>query len=89
MNGTNRTLETTERLIRERFPGHFGESYRIDRIEGSSFDRKDREVNYITVYLAPGSPPLTSPHYPVGVAPNSPTAARVPATTPLPCSPQP
>lgn len=58
MNGTNRTLETTERLIRERFPGHFGESYRIDRIEGSSFDRKDREVNYITVYLAPGSPPL-------------------------------
>ena len=41
MNGTNRTLETAERLIRERFPGHFGDSYRIDRIEGSSFDRKD------------------------------------------------
>ena len=44
MNGTNRTLQTAERLIRERFPRHFG--------------RKDREINYITVYLAPGSPAL-------------------------------
>ena len=58
MNGTNRTLQTAERLIRHRFTEHFGESYRIDHIEGSSFDRKGHEVNYITVYLAPGSPPL-------------------------------
>ena len=58
MNGTNRTLQTAERLIRERFPGHFGDSYRIDRIVGSSFGRNDREINYITVYLAPGGPAL-------------------------------
>ena len=58
MNGTNRTLQTAERLIRERFPEHFGDSYRIDRIVGSSFGRKDREINYITVYLAPGGPAL-------------------------------
>ena len=58
MNGTNRTLQTAERLIRERFPGHFGDRYRIDHIVGSSFGRKDREINYITVYLAPGGPAL-------------------------------
>ena len=58
MNETNRTLETAERLIREWFPGHFGGCYRIDRIVGSSFARNDREVNYITVYLAQGGPPL-------------------------------
>ena len=58
MNETNRTLQTTERLIRERFPEHFGDSYRIDHIVGSSFSRKHREINYITVYLATGSPAL-------------------------------
>ena len=58
MNETNFTLETTERLIREQFPKHFGDRYRIDRIVGSSFRHEDREVNYITVYLAPGGPPL-------------------------------
>ena len=56
MNGTNRTLQTAERLIRERFPKHFGDSYRIDHMVSSSFRRKDREINYITVYLTPGSP---------------------------------
>ena len=58
MNETNCTLQTAERLIRERFHGHFGDRYCIDRIVGSSFGRKDREINYITVYLAPGGPPL-------------------------------
>ena len=58
MNDTNRTLKIAEQLIRERFPQHFGDHYRIDRIVGSSFDRKQREINYITVYLAPGGPPL-------------------------------
>ena len=57
-NETNRTLQTAERLIRERFPGHFGDSYRIDHMVSSSFGRKDREINYITVYLTPGGPPL-------------------------------
>lgn len=55
---TNPTLRTTERLIRERFPEHFGNHRHIDRIESSSFDRKGRDVNYIAVYLAPGGPPL-------------------------------
>lgn len=58
MNENNRTLQTAEQLIRQRFPGHFGDRNRIDRIVGSSFARNDREVNYITVYLAPGGPPL-------------------------------
>ena len=58
MNETNRTLKTAEQLIRERFAGHFGDRYHIDRIVSSSFGRKDREVNYITVYLAPEGPPL-------------------------------
>ena len=58
MNETNRTLQTAERLIRERFPEHFGDGCHIDRIDGSSFRRKDHEINYITVYLAPGSPTL-------------------------------
>ena len=58
MNETNRTLQTAERLIRERFPRHFDDRYRIDRIVGSSFGREDCEINYITVYLTPGGPPL-------------------------------
>ena len=58
MNEDNHTLQTAERLIREWFPRKFGDRYRIDRIVGSSFGRNDREVNYITVYLAPGGPPL-------------------------------
>ena len=58
MNETNRTLQTVERLIRARFRKHFGDRYRIDSIVGSSFSRKHREVHYITVYLAPGGPPL-------------------------------
>ena len=58
MNETNRTLKTAEQLIRELFSEHFGDCYHIDRIVSSSFGRKDREVNYITVYLAPDGPPL-------------------------------
>ena len=58
MNETNRTIKTTEYLIRERFPQHFGDRHRIERIVSSSFSRKEREVNYITVYLAPDGPPL-------------------------------
>ena len=58
MNETNRTLATAERLIRARFHKHFGDRYCIDSIVGSSFSRKDREINYITVYLSPGGPPL-------------------------------
>ena len=58
MNETNRTLQTVERLIRARFHKQFGDRYRIDSIVGSSFDRRDREVGYITVYLTPGGPPL-------------------------------
>ena len=58
MNENNLSLQTAEQLIRQRFPKHFGDGYRIDRIVGSSFGRNGREVNYITVYLAPGGPPL-------------------------------
>ena len=58
MNQTNHALATAEQLIRARFDKHFGDRYRIDSIVGSSFSRKEREVNYITVYLAPGGPPL-------------------------------
>ena len=58
MNETNRTLNAAEQLIRERFPGYFGDRYRIDRIVSSSFGHKNREINYITVYLDPDSPPL-------------------------------
>ena len=43
MSETNRTLQTAERLIRERFPEHFGDSYRIDRIVGSSFGARPRD----------------------------------------------
>ena len=58
MNERNYTLQTAEQLIRQCFPGEFGERYSIDHIVGSSFARNGREVNYITVYLAPGGPPL-------------------------------
>ena len=58
MNQTNHALATAEQLIRARFDKHFGDRYRIDSIVGSSFSRKEREVNYITVYLSPGGPPL-------------------------------
>ena len=58
MSETNRALQTAERLIRARFRKHFGDRYCIASIVGSSFDRKGRAVNYITVYLAPGGPPL-------------------------------
>lgn len=58
MNETSRTLQTIERLLRARFHKQFGDRYRIDSIVGSSFNRKDREVNYITVYLTPGGPLL-------------------------------
>lgn len=58
MSETNYTLVNAERLIRARFQKQFGDRYRIDSIVGSSFDRKDRQINYITVYLEPGGPPL-------------------------------
>lgn len=58
MNETNRTLKIAEKLIRERFPEYFGDSYHIDRIVSSFFRRKARDVNYITVYLASNGPPL-------------------------------
>ena len=58
MNQTNSTLKTAERLIQERFPGHFGDGYSIEKIVGSSFTRKGHDVHYITVHLAPGCPPL-------------------------------
>ena len=58
MNERNHTIQTAEQLIRRCFPEHFGDRYRIDRIVGSSFVRNGREINYITVYLAPGGPPL-------------------------------
>ena len=58
MNQTHSTLKTAEHLIQERFPGHFGDSYGIDKIVGSSFTRKGHDVHYITVHLAPGGPPL-------------------------------
>lgn len=58
MNDANATLDTAERLIREQFPEHFGTRHSIDRIVGSSFSHENREVNYITVHLAPGGPPL-------------------------------
>ncbi len=58
MSKTNSTLATAEQLIRARFDKHFGDRYRIDSIVGSSFSRKEHEVNYITVYLSPGGPPL-------------------------------
>ena len=58
MNETNHTLKTTERLIHERFPAHFGDRYHIDRIQSSFFHRNGREINYITVYVGPPGPPL-------------------------------
>ena len=58
MTEIKHTLQTVEELIRARFHKHFGDRYSIDSILGSSFHRKEREVNYITVYLAPGGPPL-------------------------------
>ena len=58
MSETNHTLKITEELIRKRFPRRFGDRYSIDRIVSSSFNRNDREINYITVYLEPGGPPL-------------------------------
>ena len=61
MKETSRTLQTIERLLRARFHKQFGDRYRIDSIVGSSFNRKDREVNYITVYLAPGCPTTGPP----------------------------
>ena len=58
MDEGNHTLQTAERLIRLWFPRQFGDRYHIDRIVSSCFGRYDREVHYITVYLAPGGPPL-------------------------------
>ena len=58
MDEGNHTLQTAERLIRHWFPRQFGDRYHIERIVSSSFGHNDREVHYITVYLAPGGPPL-------------------------------
>ena len=58
MDEGNHTLHIAERLIHHWFPRQFGDRYRIERIVSSSFDHNDREVYYITVYLAPGGPPL-------------------------------
>ena len=61
MNETSRTLQTIERLIRARFHKQFGDRHRIDSIVGSSFDRKGREVNYITVLSHPWRPTTGPP----------------------------
>ena len=58
MNETNRTLKSAEQLTRKRFPEYFGDSHCIDRIVSNTFRRKVREINYITVCLAPDGPPL-------------------------------
>ena len=58
MNERSYTIQTAEKLIRQCFSGHFGDRHHIDSIVSSSFARDGREVNYITVYLAPGGPPL-------------------------------
>ena len=58
MYETNRTLKIVERTIREQFSEYFGDRYRIDCIESSFFVRKGREVNYMTVYIESGGPPL-------------------------------
>ena len=58
MNTGNATLKTAEEIIRKRFAAHFGKDYHIQHIESSTFQRNNRNVNYMTVYLRPDSPPL-------------------------------
>ena len=55
---TNRALQVTEAIIRKELPGYLGEGFRISHIESTSMRRKKRDVNYMTVYLEPGHPPL-------------------------------
>ena len=57
MNTGNATLKTAEEIIRKRFAEHFGKDYHIQSIESSSFQRNNRNVNYIKVYLVSDSPP--------------------------------
>ena len=58
MSRTNRALQVTEEIIRKELPGHLGEGFRISHIESTFIRRKKRNVNYMTVYLEPGHPPL-------------------------------
>ena len=58
MPRTNRALQVTEEIIRKDLPGHLGEGFRISHIESTSIRRSKRDVNYMTVYLEPGHPPL-------------------------------
>ena len=58
MSRTNRALQVTEEIIRKELPGHLGEGFHISHIESTFIRRKKRDVNYMTVYLEPGHPPL-------------------------------
>ena len=50
--------QVTEEIIRKELPGHLGEGFHISHIESTFMRRKKRDVNYMTVYLEPGHPPL-------------------------------
>ena len=58
MPRTNRALQATEELIHKNLPQAFGAGFRISHIESTSLQRSKRDVNYMTVYLEPGHPPL-------------------------------
>ena len=58
MPRTNRALQVTEEIIRKELPGYLGEGFHISHIESTSIRRSKRDVNYMTVYLEPGHPPL-------------------------------
>ena len=60
MPRTNRALQVTEEIIRKELPGHLGEGFHISHIESTFMRRKKRDVNYMTVYLEPGHPPLAA-----------------------------
>ena len=58
MPRTNHALQTTEELIHKNLPQAFGAGFHISHIESTSLQRNKRDVNYMTVYLEPGHPPL-------------------------------